>query len=241
VKLLTLFGVGPDLTAAIAGIVGILAQVADLLELLVEIDEAAVRQPGNDDDVQGGVEDLAQCGVAGAQAGLDALYLRDVPEHRNHARLTIDFDHRGRDQLRLVDGAIFAALGYFHVLDAPGSPNALEELRYLFFVPPRPKGDHVGPHHVVAGVTADPVIVVDGNETSVGKAVDRDVVRRRFEYLAQHRLACLQLLVIAFQSGCGLRAQVHLAPEQTIVLGQGRQLLGQFPAIAGSKDRTQLG
>lgn len=171
-----LFLACPDLALSRAGIVEILLPVADPLELLVEIDVAAVRQPRHDDYVQRGVEDLAQCGVAGPQAGLGALYLRDIPDHRNHARLAIDFDHRSRDQIRL-GAAVFAALRDFHVPDAPGLSNALEEPVYLLFMRPHPKRDHVAPHHVVAGVTRDPVFVVDGNETSVGKAVDRDVVR----------------------------------------------------------------
>jgi hypothetical protein len=139
-----------------------------------------------------------------------------------------------------VVGAIFAALHDFHVLDAAGLTKGLEKPGELIFVPPHPKRDHVGLHHVVAGITGDLVFVVDGDETAVDQAVDRDIVGRRFEHLAQHRLAGLQPEVIAFSRRRGLGAQVYFADEQALVLGQRRDLLGKFPPIAHAMDCSYL-
>ena len=238
-ELLMLFLARPDLTLAFAGIVEILLAVAETLELLVEIDISAIGQPRHYDNVQRRVEDLAQGGMAGAQARLDLLYLRDVPRHRDHARLAFDFDHRSRNQIRL-DVPVLAPLRDLHVLDAAGFLNLLEKQVHLLFVGPHPKRDDAAPNHVVARVAGDLVVVVDGNETSVGKAVDCDAIRRGVEHLAQHGLAGLQPSVIAFACRRDFGAQVHFPDEQAMVPGESCQLLGQFLAIAGAMNCSYL-
>src|SRR5260370_41595670 len=54
-------------------------------ELMIEIDIAAVRDAADDDNVERRVRTLAQCGVAVAEPRLSALFLGDIPAHRNHA------------------------------------------------------------------------------------------------------------------------------------------------------------
>ena len=131
--------------------------------------------------------------------------------------LAVDFDHRGRDEMGFVGAAVLAPLRDFHVLDAPGLPNVLEKPLHLLVVRPHSERDDAVANHVGAGVPGDLVLVVNRDKASVGETVDRDIVRRRFEHLAQHRLAGLQPNMVAFPRGRGFRAQVYFAPEQAIV------------------------
>ena len=116
-----------------------------------------------------------------------------------------------------IGAAVFAPLRDFHVLDPPGALNFLEKRLQLQIVRPHPELDDALAKHLVAGVPGDLIVVVNRDKAAVDKTVERDIVRRRLEHLAQHRLAGLQPSVIALTGGRDFRPQVHLAPEQAMV------------------------
>src|ERR1039458_7320515 len=174
------------------------AEAKFALKTSVDIDKHAIRgaihfigHPDNHNRVHGGIEDLAQGGLARDKVFLRRLNARDIARERQYAFLVVDFRDRARDK-RGQNGAVFELEIGFHVAgDTAFSQTAVEgpQLRAI-----RPDSQPAGgfSNYLLACEAGGLKGATGIHISAVGKTIYRNGVGADFENSAQRLLGISQ-------------------------------------------------